>query len=117
MIHTEQQINTLSRKLFNLFIEKNLVTRVDGRNVFEDSVGIRYAFSISTQYNAIECRQFYDDCDALVCLNLKQGKLFHIHRKHLQVGAVSRIKTNGMLARNATGHMMFAHQSFFNSPI
>lgn len=59
--------NNLSRSIFSAFISKyeSVMQRVDSRNVFE-VMGMKYAFSLTSK-NQIECRQFYEDCDGVLC--------------------------------------------------
>jgi hypothetical protein len=95
--------NNLSRKLFNEFLSKNpSLVRVDSRNVF-DANGTRYAFSINKFSKSVECRQFYEDCDALISLDLSKNVLIEFPRSALTISTrPTRVTANGIKAYDAS---------------
>ena len=102
--------NNLSRKLFKEFLVKNpSVKRVDSRNIFTDVFGDNYAFCMIAQ-DRIECRQFYEGCVGIVCLDARTNKLVQIEKEELKIDASpNRITAKGVRAFTARGHFI---QSF-----
>jgi len=110
-----QSANNLSRTLFKQFLSANPdAVRVDSRNVF-DVDNKRYAFSL-TSSDKIIARQFYQDCDAVVCLN-NITKLMHVAEKINLVidSAPNRITTKGIKAYSAKSEITFPSTTLFNT--
>jgi hypothetical protein len=100
--------NNLSRTLFKEFLERNLLERPskrDSRNVVQvgDS---RWVFTIGDAKE--QCRQFYDDCDRIYIHG--EGTVL---REDCDVGAITRIAPNGMIARNASYANSLVSESIF----
>lgn len=95
--------NNLSRKLFKEFLAKNPeLVRVDTRNVFDDQNGKRYAFALNTSSRFVECRQFYQDCDALISLDVDKNVLVEVPRSVLNISAKpTRVTAGGLKAYDA----------------
>ena len=108
-----QNMNNLSRNLFKKFLEQNPdISRVDSRNVFQHR-GTRYAFSV-TGGTEIVCRQFYDDCAALVCYNVETDKTYQLNENELYIDNLpNRITTKGIKAYTAKTDAMYAKTSQF----
>lgn len=83
--------NNLSRANFAEFLEKNKLVRDGNRNVFY--VGSE-KWAYVEDFGNQQCRQFYDDCSAIFC----GGKV--VRREDCSIGAVTRITTKGLAARN-----------------
>lgn len=92
--------NNLSRVLFKEFLEENQYKQDGKRNVFFLD-GKKMAFSVTE--DKIQCRQFYEDCDGLVCYNMAADTLQVFDRSDLVLSdSPSRISpTDGKKAYNA----------------
>ena len=91
--------NNLSRILFKEYIDARGLQADGKRNVFIKD-GRRTAFSITE--DKPECRQFYEDCDELICYNVNNDEYYEYDRSDLLVSKVpSRISTSGLKAFNA----------------
>lgn len=110
---TTQNMNNLSRNLFKKFLEQNPeLTRVDSRNVFQHR-GTRYAFSV-TSGSEVVCRQFYDDCNALVCYNVDTHKTYQLNENELYIDNLpNRITARGIKAYTAKTDAINATKSNF----
>jgi len=104
--------NNLSRVLFNDFLEMNSLKRDGKRNVFiKDNK--KYAFSLVKE-STIECRQFYEDCNGLVCYSYKDDCLYDVSKDNLNISNTpTRISPNGMKAFNALGSIELAKKSLY----
>ena len=91
--------NNLSRVIFKEFLAENDL-RADGkRNVFFKN-GKRFAFSVTE--DKIQCRQFYEDCEGLICYNITEDKLYEFDRSDLELSDTpSRISPSGLKAYSA----------------
>lgn len=106
--------NNLSRSIFSAFISKyeSVMQRVDSRNVFE-VMGMKYAFSITSK-NQIECRQFYEDCDGVLCFNTHTQHMYEIKRNNLDIDTTpNRITSKGIKAFSATAPLYKATKTGF----
>lgn len=92
--------NNRSRAIFKLICEKNNFNRDPNRNVFEKG-GKTIAFSVSYK-EYVECRQFYNDCDALLSYHTDSNKWLIVSRKTLTVSdKCNRISPNGKKSYSA----------------
>lgn len=108
--------NNASRVLFSKFLEKyhSVVFRVDNRNVF-GVVGsqLKFAFSVSDG-SKIECRQFYEDLDGLLCVDKTTGECFEILKSSLDIDKTpNKITPTGIKAFSATADTTKATKSSF----
>ena len=91
--------NNLSRVIFKEFIETNNLSSDGKRNVFFKN-GKKMAFSVTE--DKIQCRQFYEDCEGLICYNISENKYYEFDRSDLILSDTpSRISPTGLKAYNA----------------
>lgn len=95
--------NNLSRKIFKQFVTTNQLTNclVDNRNCLDLS-GKIHGFSVFSD-GFIECRQFYEDYEALIAVDAKTHEVFIVQRDKLNIDqAANRIQPRtGRKAYNA----------------
>ena len=95
--------NNESRTKFSEFVEMYNLERKDKRNIFtiQDSNGNDYNVAYAASDNDITVRQFYDDCQAVIC-NVG-GQFYVAERTDLTIdNAVNRIQPGSMVeARTA----------------
>lgn len=105
--------NNLSRVIFRDFLEMNGLEKEHGsRNVFHKD-GKKYAFSVINN-GPIECRQFYNDCDGLVCYDYKKDNIYEVDKENLIISSSpNRISPSGLKAYNARCSFEKAKKSSF----
>lgn len=93
--------NNVSRAICAKVMTKMGFPRVKkSKNVFETEFET-VAFSITSK-SGVDCRQFYDECEAVICFSIKDDALYYVGRESINITGITRRTPDGEIAYNAS---------------